>query len=779
MIALDIKTFAQKKTDPVDLLKPLLKFLSTHQEGLTKPKEHQESLNLIQQHRNELRNLQDRSEGSKDLCIKYAAEVEHLAAHFPINSGSNRIHLTFTWYNSFVRNERVSQGNCFYDQACALFNAAVIEHQLGASQNRQTEEGINSAIKHFQTAAGIFQYIKDNVLPKIVEKITSDITAECLEFLCNLCLANAQQCVVEKAHKKGFKPVGIAQLAYETESQYASIQSQLNSGTLKPLFGKVWEDYFSFTKLYFSAFTIYQMSLADREEDEVGNEIARLEQALSIIKKAQQFKVSDNLKGSLNNFEITCIKAYNIAQNENEKVYHYKVPKFESLPEVQRRSMAKIIPIDNLVKYAGVPDMFADLFPVQVIEATKKYMEQVRNKEQTAFKTAREHRDALNSKLASMGLPGSIMATSSNEGFPEEIHAKIQAINKQGGLVKLEQEREVLKEMASVARELCDTIKHILEKEAADDQACREKYGNEWKRLPSATLTQGMYKSLNDYYSKVNAASNADRIIDDKISKWKSGFTDFEKTPTELNAILPSPHNNPAIQQVATDLKKFYELLDSLFTKEQEIENEIVEKYNNTVKIQELLLKEQSRLDNAVQEKVDELEKDLTRLTSLATEEDNVMTQIVKANTVFTQTKSQNNQNKQREDIIQGVYASINRYNEIMSNIKEGKNFYQTMQDILEKLKQKAEDFSFARETNKQDIIDSFKNMPAAASYMLPQQQYAPPYQQNPPPYQYGNAPPQYNQPPEYRQQQQPYYNPQQQHQSQQQQRYYNSNNRY
>lgn len=114
MIALDIKSFAQKKTDPVDLLKPLLKFLSTHQEGLTKLKEHQESLNLIQQHRNELRNLQDRSEGSRDLCIKYAAEVEHLAAHFPINSGSNRIHLTFTWYNSFGRNERVCKYSLFF-----------------------------------------------------------------------------------------------------------------------------------------------------------------------------------------------------------------------------------------------------------------------------------------------------------------------------------------------------------------------------------------------------------------------------------------------------------------------------------------------------------------------------------------------------------------------------------------------------------------------------------------------------------------------------------------
>jgi len=179
MIALDIKTLSQKKTDHADLLTPLSKFLSTHQDGAQKLKQHQENLNRIQQHRNELRNLQDRSEGSRDLCIKYATEVEHLASHFPINSGANRIQITFSWYDSFTRT-KVSQGNCFYEQACTLFNAAVIEHQLGASQNRQTEEGVNLAVKHFQSAAGIFQFIKDRVSGKIVEKITNDITAECL-----------------------------------------------------------------------------------------------------------------------------------------------------------------------------------------------------------------------------------------------------------------------------------------------------------------------------------------------------------------------------------------------------------------------------------------------------------------------------------------------------------------------------------------------------------------------------------------------------------------------
>lgn len=101
MIALDVKTLGQKKTDALDLMKPLSKYLTSHQDGSQKLKQHQEHLNSIQQHRNEMRNLQDRSEGSRDLCLKYAAEMEHLSAHFPINSGTNRVQLTFSWYDSF------------------------------------------------------------------------------------------------------------------------------------------------------------------------------------------------------------------------------------------------------------------------------------------------------------------------------------------------------------------------------------------------------------------------------------------------------------------------------------------------------------------------------------------------------------------------------------------------------------------------------------------------------------------------------------------------------
>jgi len=795
MIALDVKTLGQKKTDALDLMKPLSKYLTSHQDGSQKLKQHQEHLNSIQQHRNEMRNLQDRSEGSRDLCLKYAAEMEHLSAHFPINSGTNRVQLTFSWYDSFS-GTKVSQGNCFYEQASALFNAAVIEHQLGASQNRQSDEGINASIKHFQTAAGLFQYIKDRISPKITEKITSDITGEALDCLVNLSVANAQQCVVEKAFKKRMKPEAVSKIAHDTARQFSVVYSQMTSGSLKTVFGKAWESYVNFARMYFEAFSVHQLAVADREEDEVGRELARLERAINIVNTALQFKVSDNLSKSLKAFEQTLVTQYNTAQVDNQKVYHYKVPKFEDLPEVQGKKMANAVIIEDLIKYSNVADMFSDLYPIPVIEAAKQFLESVRSKEDAAFKNAREHRDQLKTHLASMGLPGSILAVDSKSGFPQEVHTKIQAINKLGGVVGLQEERVLLNQLADITRELCNSIKRTLEKEAADDQSCREQYGNRWARLPSSSLTQGMYKALNDHYSKVNIASNADKLIDNKIAKWKDGFAHFDKTPSELNSLLPNLTSNVSVQQVVTDLKKFYDQLEVLFGQEIQIEEDVRGKTADIAAVQEYLLKEQSRVDAAVQEKLAEADREIQRIAPLLAEEDKLMQQITGANNVFVQSKNQSNVLQEREAVIQSVYDSINRYNEVMANIKEGKTFYQAMQDILEKLKQKAEDFAFARETNKQDIIENLSRQPVSPSYIMPQQQ---PQQQSQPQYQqpqqqqqqhsrqlphapqqqqqrqpqYGQ-PPQYQQPqqqqPPYPQQQQPYYNPQQPPQYQQQQ---------
>src|SRR4051794_33331545 len=90
MLSLEIQQLKMKKTDSVDLVKPLKQFV-TKQYGEGVAREYETSLQNLQQKRNQLLNLQERSEGSKDLCLKYSAELDFIAKHFPVNSGAPRV----------------------------------------------------------------------------------------------------------------------------------------------------------------------------------------------------------------------------------------------------------------------------------------------------------------------------------------------------------------------------------------------------------------------------------------------------------------------------------------------------------------------------------------------------------------------------------------------------------------------------------------------------------------------------------------------------------------
>jgi programmed cell death 6-interacting protein len=111
--------------------------------------------------------------------------------------------------------------------------------QIGASENRQTETGVVAAAKRFQSAAGIFQYIREKVTPNIVERITDDLTPDALDALTNLMLAYAQMCVCENAKKKKMKSSVIAMLCLESSSLFENVAGQLMSPSLSMVFPKV------------------------------------------------------------------------------------------------------------------------------------------------------------------------------------------------------------------------------------------------------------------------------------------------------------------------------------------------------------------------------------------------------------------------------------------------------------------------------------------------------------------------------------------------------------
>lgn len=86
-----------------------------------------------------------------------------------------------------------------YERFCTLFNVGGLLSQLGSTQNQTNDDGLKTAAKYFQRAAGIFTFLKDNVYPVLQTLPTPDLSVSCLTALNSIMLAQAQDCFYMKA----------------------------------------------------------------------------------------------------------------------------------------------------------------------------------------------------------------------------------------------------------------------------------------------------------------------------------------------------------------------------------------------------------------------------------------------------------------------------------------------------------------------------------------------------------------------------------------------------
>ena len=85
-----------------------------------------------------------------------------------------------------------------YERMCCLFNLAAFQSQVAAVQNQESDEGLKLAAKLLQSAAGIFAYLKANVMGALQQEPTMDLNPDTLAALSALMLAEAQEIFVVK-----------------------------------------------------------------------------------------------------------------------------------------------------------------------------------------------------------------------------------------------------------------------------------------------------------------------------------------------------------------------------------------------------------------------------------------------------------------------------------------------------------------------------------------------------------------------------------------------------
>lgn len=202
----------EKKTISTDLYNPLRKYISI----IYSEREAQAQEDDLDAFRNLRLDLEKPSSTDplstrRDFLQSYFRALSAVESRFPISPDRSHINtLDFTWFDAFKSSKKATQKNIHFEKAAVLFNLGAVYSQIALSCDRSDAPGLKQACNSFQTSAGAFAFLRDNVAGKVAVggTATVDVSAECVGMLERLMLAQAQECFFEKVIADG-KPPGL------------------------------------------------------------------------------------------------------------------------------------------------------------------------------------------------------------------------------------------------------------------------------------------------------------------------------------------------------------------------------------------------------------------------------------------------------------------------------------------------------------------------------------------------------------------------------------------
>ena len=218
------------------------------------------------------------------------------ALPFGTDEARGQLHVRFEWSSAYKQTERTKAYVPLLECVAVLFNAAASMSAQAAMEagKRSSPESLKRQCNHFQTAAGIFMYIREELQFELESRgvgspLTEDLSSAGLHALESLMLAQAQECFFESAQLNKMSPKVLAKVAsgtavaFATAAEYAAPSSRITeiSRSVQP--------YALVQQLHYEA--VAQLLLAEaliaEESEAIGEGIQRLRVRADIIGHAR------------------------------------------------------------------------------------------------------------------------------------------------------------------------------------------------------------------------------------------------------------------------------------------------------------------------------------------------------------------------------------------------------------------------------------------------------------------------------------------------------------
>ncbi|KAH7951242.1 hypothetical protein HPB52_006991 [Rhipicephalus sanguineus] len=691
-----------KKTSEVDIIKPLANVISAYYSTADDPSNYNEALTELNKLRmNATWRTLDKHESSLDIMYRYYDQLTSLESKVPPND----IQIPFKWKDAFDKGgffsgtASLTLSSLSYEKLCILFNIAAMQSQIAAGMGADIsdDEGLKTCAKYFQQASGIFQQMK-HCAPNVHHDLTPDLEADTVSALQALMLAQAQESFFRKATADKMKDMIIAKVASQCEELYGDAAKQMGRDSLKSIWDREWLPIVVSKQAAFGAIAQYHQALLCHANKNVGEELARLQHAMDLMKtsEAQAGPSHESCSDALTYLQLFCSFYCHMALLDGKKKYSCTGSCAFSLTW-----------LDSFFS-----DLFSALLPVSVSQAVQKF--EVRKTEIVNGEIARlrQQTQFLNGVLASMNLPAALEDTTGNS-LPPSIRDKAEAVRAKGGI-------QAIRKLISDLPVLLERNREILnEEEEESDRELRAQFRERWTRSPSEKLNEPLRNSLAKYKEIMRVATEADKTVQEKFQKHQRHIELLSASDGELQNGIPSGNptasNSPCVQR----LRQLMEEVETIKAEREAIESELK---SSTLDMkpkflaaltQDGSINEQALSVEMLGEAYGPLQKQVSE--SIAKEQQ-VVQSIQAANAEFCQEKQGSGGNN-REDVLKDLAAAHDMYMELTANLEEGTKFYNDLTQILLAFQNKISDFCFARKTEKEELMkhlqQSIVNKPA------------------------------------------------------------------
>ena len=191
-------------------------------------------------------------------------------------------------------------------------------------------------------------------------------------MLSSLCLAQAQEMVVQKAIKDNMKDNIVAKLAGHADDLFAEVMKVMQKESVRTLWDKEWLALVSGKQALYNGLSQFHQSRVCNAAKAVGEEIARLQYAQQLFAACQQRGGRPALGGCAD-WSRRAERALVDARKDNDFIYHERVPEVKALASIGRAAVVKPTALPERF-LPEEKELFAALMPVHIHQVRQGFV---------------------------------------------------------------------------------------------------------------------------------------------------------------------------------------------------------------------------------------------------------------------------------------------------------------------------------------------------------------------------------------------------------------------